>query len=355
MKRRTLLTAALSASLLAPKIVAASRAETASAVPPTSANETLPVVEAQLGFAPNAAPPTGRNYPAKVLVKLHVEEKVMKLMDDVEFKYWTFNGSAPGPFIRVREGDQVEIQLANPTDSKLPHSLDLHAVTGPGGGATASLTGPGRVSTFSFLALKPGLYLYHCAAMPMAVHIGKGMFGLILVEPQAGLPPVDKEFYIVQSEFYTKGSFGEPGLQAFDMNKAIDERADYVVFNGHVGAISGENALKAKVGDKVRFYLGNAGPNLMSSLHIVGSIFDRVQVEGGSLENHNVQTTMIPAGGATIAEATFPVPGAYTILDHAIFRAMHKGTVGQLIVEGEENKTLYSGKIDDAPYAAQPN
>lgn len=349
MKRRTLLTAAsaaLSASLVMPKVTLAQQTQTPSAVATESVHD-LPTIEAQLGFAPNAAPPTGRDYPAKVLVKLQVEEKVMQLMDEVEFKYWTFNGTAPGPFIRVREGDHVEIQLTNPADSKLPHSLDLHAVTGPGGGATASLTAPGRISTFAFQALKPGLYLYHCAAMPMAVHIGKGMFGLMLVEPKEGLAAVDKEFYIVQSEFYTRGAFGEPGLQAFDMNKAIDERADYVVFNGHVGAIAGDNALKAKVGDKVRFYLGNAGPNLMSSLHIVGSIFDQVRVEGGSLLNHNVQTTMIPAGGATIAETTFLVPGSYTILDHAIFRAMHKGTLGQLIVEGEENKTLYSGKISD--------
>jgi nitrite reductase (NO-forming) len=132
----------------------------------------------------------------------------------------------------------------------MPHNIDLHAVTGPGGGAAASFTAPGHSSVFSFKALNPGLYVYHCATAPVGMHIANGMYGLILVEPREGLPKVDREYYVMQGDFYTKGKYGEPGLQPFSMEKAILEQPDYVVFNGSVGAMTGDKAIKANVGEK---------------------------------------------------------------------------------------------------------
>ena len=244
----------------------------------------------------------------------------------------------------------VEFTLSNHPDNKLPHNIDLHAVTGPGGGAESSFVAPGHSKTFSFKALNPGLYVYHCATAPVGMHIANGMYGLILVEPAGGLPKVDKEYYIMQGDFYTKGANGEKGLQPFDMTKAIKEDADYVVFNGKVGALTGDNSITANVGETVRLFVGNGGPNLTSSFHVIGEIFDKVNVEGGDLINTNVQTTSIPSGGAAIVEFKVDVPGTFILVDHAIFRAFNKGALGMLKVTGEENKKLYSGVKQEGIY-----
>lgn len=236
----------------------------------------------------------------------------------------------------------------------MPHNIDLHAVTGPGGGAASSFTAPGHSSQFSFKAMNPGLYVYHCATAPVGMHVGNGMYGLILVQPKEGLPPVDHEYYVMQGEFYTTGKYGEPGLQSFDMNKAEDERPPYVVFNGAVGSLTGDKALPAKVGEKIRLFVGNGGPNLTSSFHIIGEIFDTVYPEGGSIASHNVQTTVIPAGGAAIVEFQAKVPGTYTFVDHALFRAFNKGAMGIIKVEGPQNLAMYSGKQSDTVYVGKP-
>ena len=306
--------------------------------------------EAVLTFAPNVPPPITRNHATKMIVNLEVIEKEMEMMDGVKYNFWTFGGQVPGKFIRVRVGDLVEFHLKNDPSSKLPHNIDLHAVTGPGGGAVSTFTAPGHETQFSFTALNPGLFIYHCATAPVGMHIANGMYGLILVEPKDGLPKVDKEFYVVQGDFYTKGGYGESGLQPFDMEKALDERPDYVVFNGKVGALSDNNSLKAKVGETVRMFVGNGGPGLTSSFHVIGEIFDNVYPEGGSTINHNVQTTLIPPGGAAITEFKLQVPGNFILVDHAIFRAFNKGALGILKVDGPENKTIYSGQQDDRIY-----
>ncbi|MBN6066379.1 nitrite reductase, copper-containing [Aggregatibacter actinomycetemcomitans] len=318
-----------------------------SAESPSSA---LPVIEAELTYAPNVPKPLERNYPAKVVVKLTALEKIMELMPGVQFKFWLLNDAVPAPFIRVRQDDIVELQLSNSASSMMGHSIDFHAASAPMGAATASETAPGRTTTSTFKAVHPGLYLYHCGSQPVSIHLAKGMYGLILVEPKEGLPKVDREYYIMQSEFYTKGAFGDQGLQPFSMQKAVDERPDYVLFNGKVDALTENNALKAKVGETVRLFVGNAGPNLISSFHLIGGVFDTVYVEGGSLTNHNVQTTLIPSGSATIVESKLLAPGMYPFLDHSIFRATEKGTIGHLIVEGEENKEIYAGKLSDEPF-----
>lgn len=307
--------------------------------------------DAVLTDAPNVPPPLTRDHPTKVTVKLEVQELVKRMADGVDYTFWTFGGSVPGKFMRIRQNDEVEFHLMNRPDSKMPHNIDMHAVTGPGGGAAASFTAPGHESVFSFKALIPGLFVYHCATAPVGMHIANGMYGLILVEPIGGLPKVDKEYYVMQSEFYTKGPYGQAGLQPFDMEKALAENPDYVVFNGSVGAIAGDNAMPAKVGEKVRLFVGNAGPNLTSSFHVIGEMFDTVYLEGGALPaQHNVQTTMIPAGGSTIVEFGLEVPGTYILVDHSIFRAFNKGAIGMIKVAGEENTVVYSGKQDDRIY-----
>ena len=365
MKRQTL--AALIASVFALAACgeqaakpAETPAATASAEAPAAASDSqaaaetpsseLPVVDAIMTHAPEVPPPTDRDHPAKVRVKMETVEKTMTMEDGVEYHYWTFNGDVPGQMIRVREGDTVEVEFSNNPSSTVPHNVDFHAATGQGGGAEASFTAPGHTSTFSFKALQAGLYIYHCAVAPVGMHIANGMYGLILVEPKEGLPKVDKEFYIVQGDFYTKGKKGAQGLQPFDMDKAIAEQPEYVVFNGHVGSIAGDNALKAKAGETVRLYVGNGGPNLVSSFHVIGEIFDKVYVEGGKLINENVQSTVIPAGGAAMIEFKVDIPGSYTLVDHSIFRAFNKGALGQLKVEGDENPEIMTKKLSDTAY-----
>jgi nitrite reductase (NO-forming) len=297
---------------------------------------------AVLTEAPNVPAPITRKHATKVIVNLEMSEKKMQLADGVEYTMWTFGGSVPGKFIRVREGDLVELRLSNHSSSTMPHNIDLHAVTGPGGGAEASLTVPGHQSVFTFTAMNPGLFVYHCATSPVPMHIANGMYGLILVEPKEGLAQVDREFYVMQSEFYTKGKFGEPGLQTLDMEKGIEERPTYVVFNGSVGALTGEKSLETKVGERIRLFVGNAGPNLASSFHVIGEIFDNVYVEGGTVAQHNVQTTLIPAGGSTIVEFGAEKAGKLILVDHSIFRAFNKGTLGMIAVSGADNKKVFA-------------
>lgn len=309
-------------------------------------------ITATLTSAPAVPPPTGRKEPAKVIVELEVREVVKPISEGVDYTFWTFGGSVPGKFIRIRQGDTVEFHLKNHPDSKMPHNIDLHAVTGPGGGASSSFTAPGHASQFSFKALNRGLYVYHCATAPVGMHIGNGMYGLILVEPPDGLPPVDREYYVMQGDFYTVGKYREKGLQPFDMQKAIEENATYVLFNGAEGAIAGDQAITAKAGETVRLFVGNGGPNLVSSFHVIGEIFDRVYTEGGTHFQENVQTTMVPAGGAAIVDFRVEVPGTYVLVDHSIFRAFNKGALGMLKVEGPDELATYSGKEVDSVYLA---
>lgn len=318
-----------------------------------TAAEDIPVsleMVAELTAPPHVPKPVGKRKAKKLIVKMEILEAEGEISNGVRYVFWTFGGSVPGSFIRARVGDEIEFHLQNHPDNKLPHNIDLHAVNGPGGGAESSFVAPGHEKVFSFKVLAPGLYVYHCATAPVGMHIANGMYGLILIEPEGGLPPVDKEYYVMQGDFYTAGPNGERGLQPFDMQKAVDEQADYVVFNGSVGALTGDGALTAKVGETVRLFMGNGGPGLVSSFHVIGEIFDRVTVEGGSLVNENVQTTLIPAGGAAMIEFKVDVPGSYVLVDHSIFRAFNKGALGLLNVTGEENEKIYSGELMDNIY-----
>jgi len=319
---------------------------TAAPADATSGVSDAPVL-AKLTSPPNVPPATNRTKPARVVVNLTVKELVLPMADGTQYTYWTFGGTVPGSFIRVRQGDLVEFHLQNDATSTMPHNIDLHAVTGPGGGAAASFTAPGHASTFSFKALNAGLFVYHCATAPVPLHVANGMYGMILVEPPEGLAPVEREYYVMEGDFYTKGKYHDKGLQPFDMQKGIEARPTYVVFNGAEGSLLGDKALKANVGDTVRIFFGVGGPNLTSSFHVIGEIFDKVHFEGGSSFQDNVQTTLVPAGGSTIVEFKVQVPGDYPLVDHSLFRAFNQGAVGMLNVKGPEDKLIYSGKQQD--------
>ena len=295
---------------------------------------------AEVAFAPQVPPPIARSQPARVVVNLEVTEQNGELAKGVTYNFWTYNGHVPGPFIRVRVGDTVEVDLKNRSGDKT-HTVDFHFVSGPGGGAPVLMANPGQESVGEFKALKPGLFIYHCAANPMPAHMANGLYGLVLVEPEGGLPKVDREFYVMQSEFYTEGEVGAPGLQAYSSQKAAAETPEYVVFNGNVSSLMGDGALKARVGEKLRIYFGNLGPNKISSVHIVGVILDRLYRDGGLTDPvQNIQTTLVPPGGASVLDFQPQVPGNYTLLDHAIFR-VDRGAMGILTVEGPAAPDIY--------------
>lgn len=306
------------------------------------------LVEANIAKEATELPgPIGNRPPQTVRVDLLTIELEGRLAEGTTFGYWTFNGKVPGPFIRVRVGDTLEVNLKNADDSSMVHSVDFHAATGPGGGAAATQTDPGHEKTVKFKALVPGLFVYHCATPMVAHHIANGMYGLILVEPEGGLPPVDREFYVMQGEIYTDAAFGQRGSQEFSVDKLLNERPEYFVFNGSVGALSKLHPLKAKVGEVVRIFFGVGGPNYTSSFHVIGEIFDRVYPFADVLSQpaRGIQTITVPAGGATIVDFKLDVPGNYILVDHALSRA-ERGLVGILQVEGPQNEEIFAGKTE---------
>ncbi len=309
----------------------------------TASSSMAASVEAMLVSAPNVPPPITRAEPAHVMVNLVIEEKVADLSEGIQYDFWTYNGKVPGPFIRLRQGDTFEVRLDN-SKGKHTHTVDFHAVTGPGGGAAALMADPGKTSIGVFKALNAGFFVYHCAAPPVPAHISSGLYGVILVEPAGGMPKVDREYYVMQSEFYTEKELGEPGLQSYSSEKGEAETPEYIVFNGHTQSLIGDGALKADVGETVRLYVGNIGPNKISSFHVIGEIFDAVYREGSvSNPEKNIQTTLIPSGSASIVEFKVDVPGAYLLVDHAIFRIL-RGAAGVLAVGGAEQPDIYAVK-----------
>ncbi|HEX9780678.1 MAG TPA: copper-containing nitrite reductase [bacterium] len=304
-------------------------------------------VDGVLTYAPEAPPPITRKTPAVVKVTLDSGMKTEELGDGLSYAFWTFNDRVPGPFIRARRGDVLEIHVTNSDKSGMPHNIDLHAVTGPGGGATVTTVVEGEERIGYFKLMHPGLFIYHCAAPPVMDHIANGMYGLILVEPERGLPQADREFYVLQSEFYAVPAPDGSERLVFSHEEGLAEHPRFVVFNGQKGALIGEGALTAETGDRVRIFFGNAGPNLISSFHVIGEIFDNVYREADlvSPPARSVQTTLVPPGGAAVVEFTVEVPGTYTLVDHAIFR-VEKGAVGYLQVEGEPRDDLFASDQD---------
>jgi nitrite reductase (NO-forming) len=286
--------------------------------------------------------------PTTVRLDLEAVEVEGQLADDATYTYWTFNGKVPGPFFRVRVGDTLEVHMKNSTSSTMSHSVDFHAVTGSGGGAVMTQAKPGAETSFTAKALNAGLYVYHCATPMVASHIANGMYGLILVEPEGGLSPVDREFYVMQGELYPTGRFGDPGHHVEDTAKLLGEQPEYFVFNGAVGAITDQKPLNANTGETVRIFFGVGGPNFTSSFHVIGEIFDRVY-DTASLTAPpltDVQTTLVPPGGATMVEFKLEVPGRFILVDHALSR-LQRGLAGYLIVDGAENPDIFYGEAVD--------
>lgn len=305
------------------------------------------LVEADISReASDLPPPIGKREPQTVRVDLFSVEVEGRLAEATTFGYWTFNGKVPGPFIRVRVGDTVDIHLKNSADSAMIHSVDFHAATGPGGGAAALQVDPGQEKSMTWKALVPGIYVYHCATPMVSEHIANGMYGLILVEPEDGLPKVDREFYVMQGEIYTDMPYGQHGSAESSVEKLLGEHPEYFVFNGSVGALSKLHPLRAKVGDTVRIFFGVGGPNFTSSFHVIGEIFDKVYAFGGLLSPplEGIQTVSVAPGGAVITEFKTKVPGNYTLVDHALAR-LERGLVGILSVEGTPNPDIYNGHV----------
>jgi nitrite reductase (NO-forming) len=276
-----------------------------------------------------------------VRVELETVEKVAELNDGSTYRYWTFDGQVPGPMLRVRVGDTVEVTMKNAEDSWMMHNVDFHSVTGPHGGGAATMAAPGETKGFTFKALKPGLYVYHCATPTVAQHIANGMYGMILVEPEGGLPEVDREFYVMQGELYTNEPIGTKGELTENYDGLINEMPSHYIFNGKVGALTKDMPLEAKVGETIRIYFGVGGPNKTSSFHVIGEIFDKVYDLGGTGSvTEDVQTVTVAPGGATMVDITLEVPGTYALVDHALSR-VEKGLVGHLKVTGPENPEIF--------------
>lgn len=260
-------------------------------------------------------------------IDLVIQEKKMTVAKGFVQDVWTFGGTVPGPVIRVKVGDTVRIHLKNPKESRLPHSVDFHSSLVAWNGAMTSIN-PGEEKLYEWKAEFAGVWMYHCGTAPALHHIANGMYGMVIVEPKEGLPPVDQEFTLVQSEWYL-GPQGEPA----SLTKAAQgaPSPDFVMFNG-VASQYADNPIQIDTNKRVRVFVLNAGPSMDSSFHIVGTIFDTVIKEGVSLAPDNKghwgsqAVDLSPAQGA-IVEFAMVEDGLYPIVTHA-FNFVGRGALG---------------------------
>ncbi len=315
----------------------------------------VPDSEVNVSVAPEVPPASGRTTQAIVDVHFEVVEGLSSIdpANGVQTETWGYrlvDGpdslviGTPGPMIRARVGDLLRFTITNPAENNNPHNVDFHAVTGTGGGAEATVVAPGETKTIEARLLYPGFFMYHCAYGDIVAHISHGMFGGILVDPETPLSEADHEWYIVQSEYYT--SEAVDGVAEYDRPSATLEHPSYVVFNGAVGALTGDNALQMEVGDRSRIYFVNAGLSLVSNFHPIGSHWDRVYQEAALLSPpiRGSQTTLVPAGGGTVVELVGMVPSTLVLVDHALARAVDKGAIGQIVVSGDPNTEIFEGE-----------
>lgn len=275
-------------------------------------------------------PPAG---PAHIKeFRIPIKDATIRIADSVGYEAWTFGGTVPGPVLRVRQGDSVRINVVN--EAAMPHSIDFHAARIPANIAYRMIM-PRDSIQFAFVARDPGAFLVHCGTPPVLMHLMQGMYFAMIVDPKGGWgTTADKEFILVQSEFYAR-----PASNAHDAQPAFADAtkkdAAYVVFNGRAFQYKA-NPLEVDVGDRVRFFVVNAGPNLDSDFHIVGAIFDRVYPDGDPVHAlRSVQTYPVPAGGGVVFETTFKAnesgEGIYAFVTHS-FADADKGAVGMIRV-----------------------
>jgi nitrite reductase (NO-forming) len=261
-----------------------------------------------------------------------ITHDTIEIAKGVNYEGWTFGGTVPGPTLRVREGDLVRIKVVN--RSPMPHSIDFHSARIPANVAYRTFM-PGDSISFEFVAGDPGAYMVHCGTPPITMHIMQGMYFAIIVDPKGGWgTKADKEFVLVQSEFYTKTDSATGAVQA-DWQAAMSKNASYVTFNGRAGQYK-DTPLNVDVGDRVRLFVVNAGPSFRSDFHVVGAVFDRVYADGNprnALEK--VQTYTVPAGGGAVFETVFEKgasdEGIYPFVTHS-FADAEKGAVGLIKV-----------------------
>ena len=288
--------------------------------------------------------PITRSEPATVDVTLRPEEVTAEIEDGVTFDFMTYNGQVPGPFVRVRQGDTVNVTFENPEENVMPHNVDFHAAAGPGGGAEATMTSPGETAKLSFQATYPGAYIYHCAVPNLDMHISAGMFGIILVEPPEGMPAVDHEVYLGQMEIYTDRPAGEAGHHRFDVPSMIREDPSYVVMNGEKYAIGGRHdPMNVKTGETVRVYFVTGGPNLTSSFHPIGSVWEEFWPQGSlsTPAQTHIQTWPVAPGSTAIATMNSPVPGDFKLVDHSLTRVARKGCMAVVHADGPEDPAIF--------------
>ena len=336
-----------------------------SVIPELTPKADLPVADAvAVSYAPEVPARDGRTTQAIVEVEFDIVEEVTVIDPDtgVEFETWgfriagddqTFASGTPGPMVRARVGDILRFTINNPDSNLRAHNVDFHAVTGQGGGAEDTLVAPGESTVIEARMLYPGMYMYHCAAGDVPAHIARGMYGGILVDPVDPLPEPDKEFYVLQSEYYLTGDGPLVDLDRLSMS---DENPSMVVFNGAKGALTGDNALQIDVGDRARFYFVNAGLNLTSNFHPIGSHWDAVWIEGALLNQpiRGSQTTLVPAGGAVVVDLLGQVPSNILLVDHALTRTFDKGALGIVTVNGEPNREIFEGAPSEEPEVSEP-
>lgn len=309
-------------------------------------------VDLQLVPAPNLpAFPECNGEPRNVRFTLETAEYEAEIAPGITFPFLSFNGAVPAPAIVVCLGDWVEVTLINPAESRHAHNVDFHAATGALGGGGVSTVSPGKQTTFRFQAIKEGAFVYHCAIPPIPMHVTSGMYGSIIVLPKGGLSEVDKQFYMMEGDFYSEPSEDDPSRHVYSPERISNENPSFVVTNGKVGALTGDNALKVNVGEKVRFFYGQA--NDESWIHIIGGHFDKVYARGSfhpdSAKEYGVETTTVAAGSVTVAEYTFKYPGTYLFVNHKLIRATEKGQAVQIVVEGADNPDLMTVVSPPAP------
>lgn len=299
------------------------------------ATESFPkeTVSGPVAYAPNVPTLSEKD---TVDVRIDVQHKLVTVADNVKFWAWTFGDSLPGPVLRIKVGQTVRFKMANRSmetmqfTPPMPHSIDFHAAMVNPHDKYQNIN-PGQTITFLWTANYPGVFMYHCGTPTILQHMIYGMMGMTIVEPKEGFPgKVDREYAIVQSEFYLKKK--ADGTYMADLTAAKKKEATYVTFNGKAKQYV-KTPLKAKAGERVRLYVCNVGPNDQSSFHVVGTLFDKVWLDGNPAnELHGLQTVLLGASSGAIVEFIMPEPGTYPFVDHE-FADVEAGAVGLFKVE----------------------